>query len=169
MMMQMMHEKKRGSDRANASSAVSSARLQALSWLMAMAAALVATSSNAATCTLSTQGVNFGSYDFLSSQNLDGVGHVVVSCDTSTSYTIGLSPGSGSYMARLMTNGPHQLAYNLYTDATQTMVWGDGSSGTAVVDGTGTDVDHTVYGSVPAGQNPYAGSYSDAITVTLTF
>ena len=164
----MTHGQKRGSNRAVPSTA-SSARLQAYSWLLAIAAALAAAPSNAATCTLSTQGVNFGSYDFLSSQNLVGVGHVVVSCDASTSYTIGLSPGSGSYMARLMTHGPHKLAYNLYTDATQTTVWGDGSSGTAVVGGTGTEVDHTVHGSAPAGQNPYVGSYSDAITVTLTF
>lgn len=164
-----MHEQKRGDDRANLPSPVSRARLRLFSWLMAIAAALVAAPSNAATCTLSTQGVNFGSYDFLSSQNLEGVGHIVVNCDASTSYTIGLSPGSGSYMARLMTNGPHQLAYNLYTDATQTIVWGDGTSGTAVVGGTGTDVDHTVYGSVPAGQNPYIGSYGDVITVTLAF
>lgn len=166
--MTMIHEWKRGSHPAGAS-ATARARLRAFAWLLAITAALVAVPSHAATCNLSTQGVNFGSYDFLSSQNLDGVGHVVVTCDASTSYTIGLSPGSGSYTARLMTNSPHQLAYNLYTDATQTVVWGDGSSGTAVVDGTGTDVDHTVYGSVPAGQNPYVGSYSDIITVTLTF
>jgi spore coat protein U-like protein len=167
--MMMMHERTRGSHPAGASATASRARLRAFAWLLAITAALVAMPSHAATCNLSTQGVNFGSYDFLSSQNLDSVGHIVVTCDTSTSYTIGLSPGNGSYIARLMTNGPHQLAYNLYTDATQTMVWGDGSSGTAVVGGTGTDVDHTVYGSAPAGQNPYVGSYSDAITVTLTF
>lgn len=164
-----MHERKRGSHHADVLATASRARLRACSWLMAITTMLAVASAHAATCNLSTQGVSFGSYDFLSSQNLDGVGHIVVTCDTSTSYTIGLSPGNGSYMARLMNNGPHQLAYNLYTDATQSMVWGDGSSGTAVVGGTGTDVDHTVYGSAPAGQNPYVGFYSDVITVTLTF
>jgi spore coat protein U-like protein len=68
-----------------------------------------------------------------------------------------------------MQNGAYRLNYNLYTDATQTMVWGDGSAGSSLVADSGTEVDRTVYGSVPAGQNPYIGVYSDAVTVTLSF
>lgn len=122
-----------------------------------------------ATCTLDVQAVNLGEYDFLSTQPLTGVGHVVVSCDVASSYTISLSQGGGSYATRLLSNGAHQLAYNLYTDATYTTIWGDGSSGTNVVSGNGTSDDQIVYASAPAGQNPYVGAYSDAITVTLTF
>jgi spore coat protein U-like protein len=130
---------------------------------------LAAAPLHAASCTLTVQPLAFGNYDFQSSQDLQSVGHVIVSCDTSTGFTVALSPGGGSFAARSMQNGTHRLFYNLYTDATQTMVWGDGSAGSSLVADSGTEVDRTVYGSVPAGQNPYIGVYSDVITVTLSF
>jgi spore coat protein U-like protein len=37
------------------------------------------------------------------------------------------------------------------------------------VSGTGTSSDFTVYGRIPARQNASVGSYSDTITVTITF
>jgi spore coat protein U-like protein len=123
----------------------------------------------AATCSLSVQPLSFGNYDFQSTQDLASVGHVIVTCDVSSSFTIALSPGAGTFTARTMQSGVHRLNYNLYTDPTRTMVWGDGSGGSTVLNGNGMLVDQTVYGKVPAGQNPYIGIYSDAITVTLTF
>ncbi|HET6905592.1 MAG TPA: spore coat U domain-containing protein [Rhodanobacteraceae bacterium] len=131
--------------------------------------ALLFAPAASATCSLNVQGVNFGSYDFMSSQNLDSTGHVTVTCDVSSSFSISLSTGAGTYASRTMQNGAHQLSYNLYTDVAHTMVWGDGTGGSVVVSGSGTNVDEVVYGSAPAGQNPYLGAYSDAITVTLTF
>lgn len=122
-----------------------------------------------AACTLNVQPVVLGEYDFLDTQPLTGVGHITVNCDVATSYTISLSPGGGTYATRLLGNGGHHLAYNLYTDATYTMVWGDGSNGTNFVSGNGASDDHPVYAIAPAGQNPYVGTYSDAITVTLVF
>lgn len=122
-----------------------------------------------ATCSVNVQGVNFGSYDFMSSQNLVSTGHVTVTCDVSSSFSISLSTGAGTYASRTMQNGAHLLSYNLYTDPAHTTVWGDGTSGSVVVSGSGTSVDEVVYGSAPAGQNPYIGAYSDTITVTLTF
>lgn len=141
-------------------------------WLttaLGLAAWLAAAPSMAATCTLDVQGVSFGSYDFLSIQNLTSVGHVIVTCDVSASYVIKLSPGAGSYATRLMQSGTQQLQYNLYTDVTHSTVWGDGSAGTMSVSGSGTNVDYPVYGSIPAGQTPYVGSYSDTVIVTLEF
>lgn len=139
-------------------------------WLSAFALlTLLLAPIASATCSLSVQGVNFGSYDFLSSQNLDSVGHVTVTCDVSSSFTISLSTGAGTYASRTMQNGTHLLQYNLFTDAAHTVVWGDGTGGSVTVTGSGTSVDETVYGSVPAGQNPYVGTYSDTIVVTLTF
>ena len=123
----------------------------------------------AAVCSLDVQGVNFGGYDFQNSQNLDSVGHVTVTCDVGTTYAITMSPGAGSYATRAMQSGIHQLAYNLYTDVTHSTVWGDGSGNSSTVDGSGTDMDFPVYGSVPAGQNPYVGAYSDVIVVSVTF
>jgi spore coat protein U-like protein len=50
-------------------------------------------------------------------------------------------------------------------------VWGDATSGTVTVNGTGigVNVNHAVYGRIPALQNVHAGSYSDIIIVELTF
>jgi len=139
-------------------------------WLSGVAGLLVTMPLAAATCGLSTQSANFGNYDFQSSQNLDGVGHVTVTCDVATTYTIALSPGvAGTFTSRIMQNGPHQLQYNLYVDLAHASVWGDGTGNSTTVSGSGTNVDHPVYGSIPAGQNPYVGSYSDVITVMLSF
>jgi spore coat protein U-like protein len=148
--------------------ALSAARRR-LACLLSAFGMLAAAPLHAASCTLTVQPLAFGNYDFQSSQDLQSVGHVIVSCDTSTGFTVALSPGGGSFAARSMQNGTHRLFYNLYTDATQTMVWGDGSAGSSLVADSGTEVDRTVYGSVPAGQNPYIGVYSDVITVTLSF
>ncbi|HET6803965.1 MAG TPA: spore coat U domain-containing protein [Frateuria sp.] len=139
-------------------------------WILGATAVLAAAPLAAATCGLNTQGVNFGSYDFQSSQNLDSVGHVTVTCDVSTPYTIVLSPGlTGTFTSRIMQSGAHQLVYNLYTDLAHSSVWGDGTGNSVTVGGAGTNTDYAVYGSAPAGQNPYIGTYSDVVTVTLNF
>lgn len=138
--------------------------------MLGMVAMLASMPLAAATCGLNVQGVSFGSYDFQSSQNLDSVGRITVTCDVSASYTIALSPGlTGTFTSRIMQNGSHQLSYNLYTDLAHVGIWGDGAGGSTTVSGSGTAVDYSVYGSIPAGQNPYVGSYSDAVTVTLSF
>lgn len=120
-------------------------------------------------CTVSAQSVIFGSYDVFSSQHLDSVGNVAVNCDLSTAYSISLSSGNGSFASRKMANGAYRLDYNLFTDATRTTIWGDGSSGTAIVSASGTGDVHTVYGRVPGSQNAHVGNYSDSIIVTVNY
>lgn len=137
--------------------------------LLSMALAMTTQQGWAATCSLSVQGVSFGSYDTFSNAALDSTGDIGVSCDVSTPYTIALSPGGGSYALRVMSSGAHTLNYNLYTDATRTTVWGDGTGGTATVGGSAASANYTVYGRISASQNAYVGSYSDIITVTLNF
>ena len=130
--------------------------------LMAMNAAWPA-------CTVSAVGVDFGSYDPFFQQTLDSTGSIEVNCDAVTAYSISLSPGGGAYTSRAMANGIHELLYNLYTSVTHATVWGDGTAGTATVDASSMGGEHTVYGSIPAGQNALAGNYFDTIVVTLTF
>ena len=76
-------------------------------------------------------------------------------------FNIALSPGSsGSYSGRRLRSGGNTLAYNLYTDATYTTVWGDGSSATQLVS-SGVTLDllglapaqvFSVYGRIPGRQ-----------------
>lgn len=149
-----------------------SSRCRLLACFAGLALGTTATSLGAVECTLAADaadGVAFGNYDFLSPTALDGAGGITVHCDAETPYTIALSPGYGSYEARQMRSGEHPLNYNLYTDASRTIVWGDGTFGTQTVGGSVADHMYSVYARAPAGQNPYVGTYTDNITVTLTF
>lgn len=122
-------------------------------------------------CTISTSGLSFGTYDVFSSLSDDTTGTIIVNCHSGNSYTLSLSSGSGTYTSRAMKSGTHALAYNLFLDATRLTIWGDGSAGTGTVSGVGTgaNINTPVYGRIAAGQNAFVGTYSDVITVTITF
>jgi spore coat protein U-like protein len=75
---------------------------------------------------------------------------------------------------RLMTRsgGSETLRYNLYTTPSHTSIWGDGSTGTLFVSGTGNGSEqrYSVHGRMPAqSPTPNPGGYSDTITVTMTY
>lgn len=126
--------------------------------------------ASAAVCTVSTQSVNFGSYDVFSNSNVESTGNINISCDSAASYTISLSTGGGTFLNRALNFGAYLLNYNLFIDAARTIVWGDGSSGTATVSGTtSTTASHVVYGRIPARQNAYVGNYIDNVNVTISF
>jgi spore coat protein U-like protein len=124
--------------------------------------------SLASSCAITTTGVSFGNYDPFSTQPLDSTGSINVHCDATTSFTVSLSPGQGTYSTRFMLSGAHTLTYNLYTDATYTTIWGDGSGATSQVSGT-SDAPLAIYGHVRAGQNAYVGTYGDSIVVSVVF
>jgi spore coat protein U-like protein len=139
-----------------------------VSWLI-VAFALTAQQGHA--CTLNVTGVNFGSYDVFSNSALDSTGNIDVNCPNGVGYSMALTAGGGNYTQRVMSSGVHRLNYNLYTAANRAVVWGDAISGTVTVNGTGigVNVNHGVYGRIPALQYVYPGSYSDIIIVELTF
>ena len=139
-----------------------------VSWLI-VAFALTAQQGHA--CTLNVTGVNFGSYDVFSKAALDSTGNIDVNCPSGVGYSIELSEGGGTHTQRVMGSGAHRLNYNLYTAANRAVVWGDATSGSVTVNGTGIgeSVNHGVYGRIPALQNVHAGSYSDIIIVELNF
>ena len=138
-------------------------------WAIALVLALAAQQSHA--CTLSVTGLNFGSYDVFSNAVLDSTGNIDVNCPSGVGYSMALSAGGGTHAQRVMNSGGHSLNYNLYTAANRAVIWGDATSGTVTVNGTGigVNVNHAVYGRIPALQNVHAGSYSDIIIVELTF
>ncbi len=88
--------------------------------------------------------------------------------------TVSLSKGlSSTYSPRLMSKGAEVLAYNLFTDAARTTIWGDGTSGTAIYSRANppnnSNVNVTIYAEVPAGQDVSAGSFGDTISATVNF
>ncbi|MEQ1439345.1 spore coat U domain-containing protein [Fontimonas sp. SYSU GA230001] len=153
-------------------------------WLIPCALlALVAPQSSHAlleVCTVSTSPVVFGSYNPISGAAVDSTGTVTVTCTAvvsiSVNYSIALGTGlGGSFAPRRMTSGANTLPYNLYTSASRSTVWGDGSGGTSTVsDGYTLGLllvtrNYTVYGRIPASQNVAAGAYADTIVVTVTY
>jgi spore coat protein U domain-containing protein, fimbrial subunit CupE1/2/3/6 len=132
---------------------------------------LAAPMARSANCTVSTSGLNFGTYDVFSSLNDDITATITVNCTKNRAYSISLSSGSGTFGSRTLTGPVGALAYNLFLDSTHLTIWGDGSSGTGIFRGTGTgaNVGTPVYGRIPPRQNVRMGSYSDVITVTVTF
>jgi spore coat protein U-like protein len=127
--------------------------------------------ARSATCTVSTSGLNFGTYDVFSPLDDDITATISVDCTKDSAYSLSLSSGSGTFGSRTLTSPVGALTYNLFLDATHLTIWGDGSSGTGTFSGTGTgaNVGTPVYGRIPARQNVPVGSYSDLITVTVTF
>lgn len=121
-------------------------------------------------CSVSAQGVAFGSYDVFHHAHLHSTGNISVSCAAETAYTLSLSSGDGSYDDRRMISGSDTLAYNLFTDAGYLQIWGNGTGGSHRVSGmTAGTANHAIYGRIPARQNVRVGSYTDVIIVTLEF
>lgn len=105
--------------------------------------------------------------------DVTATGQLNVNCTPGTSYTVSLDEGSnaggGGIAARNMASGVNLVAYQLYSDAGLTQVWGE-TIGTDTVAGTGTGAVQalSVYGEVPSANSP-AGTYTDTITATITF
>ena len=131
----------------------------------------------AAACRVTPQDLNFGTYDSLAAASLSATSQISINCSKNTPFTVELNAGqhAGSGFNRNMANGTNLLGYQLYTNSSHTTIWGDGTGGTGTMSGTGTGpgaahtITETVYGEVPAQQSVPVGSYSDTITVTVSF
>ncbi len=144
-------------------------------WILLLCIFLADVSDAASNCFVSATGVNFGNYDVFSSTPLDSTGSITVTCSAPwPMVTISISPSasSGTFNPRWMrkTGGQDQLAYNVFTDASMSAIWGDGiSSGTQVVvhDPSKKTVSDIIYARLFPGQDVSAGIYSDALTVII--
>lgn len=134
-----------------------------------------------ANCSVSANALAFGNYT-PGSGALTGSTTVQVRCTRNTGYTVTLNAGStagGTLAQRLMKNASttDTLQYNLYTTNALTTIFGDGTGGTGTSTGTGNGMGATattinVFGQLPdsaTNQNAPTGSYSDTITVTVTY
>ncbi|NDD75073.1 MAG: spore coat U domain-containing protein [Gammaproteobacteria bacterium] len=140
--------------------------------------ALAVTGTVTAVCqSLTANALAFGTYD-PTAQTRTATTTFSIECTASTPIAVALNAGStigASMAARKMTDGlTNTLTYQLYTDATRSIVWGDGTAGSQTVTGVGIGIGSplvfTVYGAIPSGQNDVVpGSYSDTITITVTY
>lgn len=164
---------------------LASAVLVAVAAMSGTAAAGTATSNLPVSATISANctidasgGVAFGAYDPIVTNKttaLTATGTISTTCTNGSSATItlgqGANAGTGSTAAapvrRMLAGTSNYLSYQLYSNSGMTTVF-DGSTGVGVT-GTGSAVSTSVYGSVAAGQNVPAGSYSDTVVATVAF
>jgi len=126
-------------------------------------------------CSITANPVAFGAVDTLSASPVLGTGSVNVTCTKNTGWTASANIGTGSgatFATRRMTFSGNTLDYMLYRDSARTEIWGDGTSSTFTVTGTGSGAaqSFTVYGQVPGSQSSApAGAYADTVAVTITY
>jgi spore coat protein U-like protein len=141
-------------------------------WFGLLALILLLTPFAKANCTVSAVSINFGNYS--GTQSTPGGTPITVSCPTGTAYNVGLDAGTGagaSTSVREMT-GPASatLSYQMFQNPSRTINWGN-TPGTDVASGTGTGSAQTIniYPQMAAEQNVAPGTYSDKVTVTVTY
>lgn len=157
--------------------------------VLAGVAALGATSSFAGTatanfqvtatvssaCTVSATNVNFGTITPAQTGTATATGTITSTCTKSTPYTLNINAGSGSFASRQMagaiSGNTGKLAYNLYTTNAYATIFGDGTASTANValTGTGAAQATTVFGQLALNQYLQPDTYSDNLTVTLSY
>lgn len=147
-----------------------------LTMLLATAALLITVSAAQAACTITTTAVSFGSYNVFSASADDGTGQITYRCTSPRPpvVTIQLDKGaSPSFSPRQMRKGAETLNYNLYLDSTRSTIWGDGTGGTQVYSRASPplnqNINLSVFGRIPAGQDVSAGTYSATVTATIFF
>ena len=128
---------------------------------------------NAATLTFpSTPGTN------LLSAAVTGSTNVSVTCNSGSPYSIGMDNGANYSSTRRMATGGNYIGYGLYVDSAFSYPWTTGASNSTCTTtndcylgtGSGTPQSIPIYGQVPTvASAPPSGTYSDTVTMTITF
>ena len=123
-------------------------------------------------CTLTgATDMGFGSVPSNFSGNVTASSTIAMNCVYRTAWQVGLNNGQNAVgSARRMIQGGNAVVYDLYRDNARTLRWGNTlNTDTAVGTGTGAAQSLTVYGRVQQQSGLAVGTYSDKITVTVTF
>lgn len=113
--------------------------------------------------------LDFGSTGGLSGDRYQ-TSTIQLQCPTGAAWRVGLDDGANANgSTRRMASGANHIIYELYRDNARTQRWGTQGISDASGAGDNTVQSLTVYGRVPAQPNPPPGTYSDTVTVTLTY
>lgn len=133
-------------------------------------AVLNVTATVTSNCSVSGGTLAFGTYVSGQQANLDVQGTInYVNCAAGV-LTFELDNGANANGSqRRMKSGQNFLNYEIYKTSARTSRLGSGPDGLQVqlLQGGGGNV--AIYGRIPGGQNVPAGSYTDTVTITLTF
>lgn len=133
---------------------------------------MTVTASVAPKCTFgAATDLLFGNVPGLLTTATDQTSLLRITCTNRAAYQLGLDNGANaSGTQRRMASGGAFVNYELYKDSQRTLRWGGTlNSDTLSRSGTGAEETVTVYGRVPAQAAVAAGTYSDLITVTVTY
>ncbi len=122
-------------------------------------------------CRITTAGdMDFGTTASNYASNIDQVSTITLTCTSGLAWNVGLDNGMNASGTTRRMVGAGFEAYELYRDPARTARWGT-TIGSDTQSGAGTGVSQNlpVYGRVPVQTPIPAGSYSDKITVTVTY
>ena len=132
-------------------------------------------------CIISSTNIAFGTYDPTATTAITATGAVTARCTKGDVVSValgqGLNPATGSTAAvpaRQMISGANLLPYHIYIASTGTTEWGTGTVGTNTPPAQTsvsvlTALSYPTNGSLPAGTDVPAGSYSDTVIATVTY
>jgi spore coat protein U-like protein len=136
---------------------------------------LSVTASVSAVCIIGNATLAFGAYNPTSATAATANTTVTLTCSLGTPYNIGMSVGAGSGATtnlRVMTATSGTLGYKLFRDSGYTLNWGN-TVGTDTLSGTSSasSLSNTIniYGQIPAGETAAIGTYTDTVTMTVTY
>ena len=134
-----------------------------------------------ASCTIAASTLNFGSVSgtALLLSVATATANVSVTCSSGTPYSIGMDNGlNASGSQRRLAGGGNFLAYGLFTDVTRLIALTGATDAVTCTlvgscllgTGNGSAQSSTVYGAIATiGTAPAAGTYTDTVTMTVTF
>ncbi len=159
-------------------------RLLAALILLACAMPVTPAPPDLVTCSGSNTSLSLGLYPSYNPVAVDSATTFLVNCvrdggPKKTTVTVGLGPSfnSGTIASRQtrLTTGSDLLNYNLYRDAARVSVWGETISVdtvSQVIDlpnnGSGT-LTFNIFARINALQDVREGTYTDQVTITVTF
>jgi len=126
-------------------------------------------------CTVTASPMAFGTLTTLGTANIDSSATIALACTPDAAYDVSLDLGlnAGVGTQRELVNGAdstQRIPYDVYTDAARTAGWSSGAGNTVAGTASGGVATLTAYGRIPASAAAVtAGSYSDSVTVTVTF
>ncbi len=132
-------------------------------------------------CSISSSNIAFGNYDPTSTTAITAQGAITALCTMGDSVSVALGQGSNAAASstaavpvRQMASGIQKLPYHIYMASSGSVEWGTGTIGTnqpaaQTSASVKTALTFTTYGTILAGLDVPAGSYTDTVVATVTY
>lgn len=125
-------------------------------------------------CVVTASPMAFGTLATLGTANIDTSATVSLACTPNAAFDVSMDVGlNNSTGQRRLVNGgdaTQLIPYGLYSDAARTTAWGSSVGSTVSGTAVGGVANLTAYGRIPSTAAAVtAGTYSDTVTVTVTF